>query len=267
VLVDGRDRGVVTNGEIVVPAPAPDEVVLTFRKAGHRDETRRVKLPLAVGEAVSVSLEAAANLVAVRTDPPGATITVDGKRVSGVTPLDVALDPAGGHRVAASLEGYEAHETHVAVGAKAAPIELLLEKQAPPGTVAVASAYPLEVLWRGRSLAKGEASPRVAVPGGKQVLTLVSGAVFLKAEVTVQVPPGGQAAVAAPPLGKLNVRAVPDNCEVFVNGAFVDYPPILDRPAAAGRLVLSFRWPDGVRSEQEVEVKSGAPTFVVGRKE
>jgi hypothetical protein len=267
VLVDGRDTGVVTNGEVVVPAPAPDEVVLTFRKAGHRDETRRVKVPLAVGEAVSVSLEAAANLVAVRTDPPGATVTVDGERVSGVTPLDLAVDPTAGHRVAVSLEGYEAREAQVAAGAKAAPIELVLEKQAPAGTVAVASAYPLDVLWRGRSLAKGEASPRVAVPGGRQVLTLVSGALFLKADFTVQVPPGGQVAVVAPPLGKLNVRAVPDNCEVFVNGAFLDYPPILDRPAAAGRLVLSFRWPDGARSEQEVEVKGGAPTFVVGRKE
>ena len=47
VLVDGRDTGVVTNGEIVVPAPVPEQVVLTFRKAGHRDETRRVTLPLA----------------------------------------------------------------------------------------------------------------------------------------------------------------------------------------------------------------------------
>ena len=56
VLVDGRDTGVVTNGELVVPAPAPEQVVLTFRKAGHRDETRRVRLPLPAGEAVSVTL-------------------------------------------------------------------------------------------------------------------------------------------------------------------------------------------------------------------
>ena len=43
-----------------------------------------------------------------------------------------------------------------------------------------------------------------------------------------------EVAVEAPALGKLNVRASPDNCEVFVDGAFVDYPPILDRPAVVG---------------------------------
>jgi hypothetical protein len=77
----------------------------------------------------------------------------------------------------------------------------------------------------------------------------------------------GETGIAAPAAGKLNVRAVPDNCEVLVNGTFVDYPPILDHPVAAGRHTVSFRWPDGVKSEQVVEVKGGRPTFVVGRKE
>jgi hypothetical protein len=63
------------------------------------------------------------------------------------------------------------------------------------------------------------------------------------------------------------VRAAPDNCQVFVDGTFVDYPPILERPVVAGRHSVAFRWPDGAKSEQAVEVKGGAPTFVVGRKE
>ena len=267
VLVDGRDTGVVTNGEIVVPAPPPAEVVLTFRKAGHRDETRRVKLPPAAGEPVSVTLEAVARVVAVRTQPPGAAVTLDGERVAGVTPLDVALDPKAEHRIGVSLEGHVSHEVRVEKGAPAAALDVALEKQAPEGNVTVASSYPLDVLWRGRLLARGEVSPRVSVPGGRQVLTLVSGSLFLRADVTVQVPPGGEASLAAPAAGKLNVRAVPDNCEVFVDGAFVDYPPILERPVAAGRHTVAFRWPDGARFEQAVEVKGGAPAFVVGRKE
>jgi len=60
---------------------------------------------------------------------------------------------------------------------------------------------------------------------------------------------------------------VPDNCEVFVDGTFVDYPPILERPVAAGRHTVSFRWPDGARHEEAVEVKGASPTFVTGRKE
>jgi hypothetical protein len=107
----------------------------------------------------------------------------------------------------------------------------------------------------------------VSVPGGRQVLTLVSSSLFLRADVTVQVPPRGETLLAAPAVGKLNVRAVPDNCEVFVDGTFVDYPPILDRPVAAGRHTVSFRWPDGAKAEQTVEVKGGAPNYVYGRKE
>jgi hypothetical protein len=267
VLLDGRETGVVTNGELVVPSPVPKQVVLTFRKAGHRDETRTVSLPLPAGEAVSATLQTTAPLVPVRTQPPGAAVTLDGEKVAGLTPLGVELDPDGEHRVGVSLDGHVGQEVRVPRGAPPAAIDLVLEKLAPPGFVAVSSSYPLDVLWRGRPLARGEVSPRVSVPGGRQVLTLVSGSLFLKADVTVQVVSGGETPLPAPPAGKLNVRAVPDNCEVFVDGTFVDYPPILERPVAAGRHTVSFRWPDGARYEETVEVKGASPTFVTGRKE
>jgi hypothetical protein len=194
-------------------------------------------------------------------------VTVDGERVAGVTPLEVSLDPDVEHRVAVSLDGHAGQEARVEKGASPAAIDLVLEKVAPAGTVAVSSTYPLDVLWRGRPLARGEISPRVSVPGGRQVLTLVSPSLFLKADLTVQVPPGGEISLEAPLAGKLNVRAAPDNCEVFVDGAFVDYPPILDRLVAAGRHTVSFRWPDGAKKEQVVEVKGGASNFVSERKE
>jgi serine/threonine protein kinase len=267
VLADGRDTGVVTNGELVLPSPVPEQVTLTFRKAGHRDETRTVRLPLPPGEAVSVALQVALHPLHVRTEPPGATVTVDGETVGGVTPLDLALDPETEHRVVASLEGYSPRETRVEKGSAPQSLDLALERIAPDGVVAIASSYPLDVLWRGRALSRGEVSPRVSVPGGRQVLTLVSSSLFLRADVTVQVPPRGETSLAAPLAGKLNVRAVPDNCEVFVDGTFVDYPPILDRPVAAGRHTVSFRWPDGAKAEETVEVKGGAPAYVYRRKE
>jgi hypothetical protein len=203
----------------------------------------------------------------VSSQPPGATVAVDGGAAAGVTPLELSFDPATEHRVGLSLEGYAAQEIRTRPGAPPATLDVTLEKLVPPGGVAVASAYALDVVWRGRTLARGETSPRVQLPGGRQLLTLQASAVFLKADVDVDVPPGGEVAIEAPGLGKLNVRATPENCEVFVNDVFVDYPPILDRPVAAGRHSVSFRWPDGARSQQAVEVKAGAPAFVVGRKE
>ena len=49
--------------------------------------------------------------------------------------------------------------------------------------------------------------------------------------------------------------------------ALSDYPPILDRQVAAGTHVVEFRWPDGARKEESVEVNKGALTYVTGRKE
>jgi hypothetical protein len=110
-------------------------------------------------------------------------------------------------------------------------------------------------------------APKVSLPGGRQVLTLVSAAHFLKTEVTVTVPPGGEVAAEAPGLGKINIRANPDNCEVFIDGASVGYLPILDKPLAAGTHTVSFKWPDGAKTQETAEVSRGGAAYVTGRKE
>jgi len=218
-------------------------------------------------KAAPVAPVSAVHALRVHSQPPGATVALDGGAAAGLTPLELSFDPASEHRISLSLEGYAAQEVRTRPGAPPATLEVTLEKLVPPGSVVVASAYELDVVWRGRTLARGQASPRVPVAGGRQVLTLQSSTVFLKTDVIVDVPPGGEVAIEAPGLGRLNVRATPDNCEVFVDEVFVDYLPIRDRPVAAGRYTVSFRWPDGTRSQQPVEVKPGAPAFVVGRKE
>jgi hypothetical protein len=73
--------------------------------------------------------------------------------------------------------------------------------------------------------------------------------------------------VAAPALGKINIRANPDNCQVFIDGEFVEYPPILDRAIAAGEHRVAFKWADGTRREESVQVARGAPAYVMGRKD
>ena len=137
----------------------------------------------------------------------------------------------------------------------------------PEGKVNIVSAYPLDVLWRGKLLARGQASPQVSLPAGRQVLTLIASDVAVRSNVTVDVRPGGTAGVQAPELGRISIRANPDNCRVLVDGTFLDYPPILDKPLSLGRHVVEFQWPDGVRSAQTVEVAKGAPSYVMGRKQ
>jgi hypothetical protein len=267
VLLDGRETGVVTNGEVVVPAPAPPQVVLTFHKDGQRDEKRTVKLPLREGESVSVALLAAATTLPLKTDPPGATVTLDGEKLASPTPLELTVDPATEHRLSVALEGHVAQELRLLPGKTPPELSLKLEAAGPQGALAIASAYPIDVLWKGRVLAKDQLSPRVSLPGGRQTVTLVSPTAFLKTDMSVSITGGEEAALAAPGLGKLNIRALPDNCQVAIDGTFVDYPPILNKAVAAGAHVVSFTWPDGKKAQEPVEVTAGAAAFVTGRKE
>jgi hypothetical protein len=194
-------------------------------------------------------------------------VIVDGEPVKGTTPLTVSVDPGREHRVAVRLEGHAPQEIRVAAGAAATPVRLLLEATGPQGRIAVSAPYPLDVVWRGRVLSHGQPSPEVGLPAGRQVLTLVAPTYFLRQNVTVDVRPPAVATVAAPALGKINIRANPDNCQVFIDGDFVEYPPILDRAIAAGEHRVAFKWPDGAHREESVQVARGAPAYVMGRKD
>jgi serine/threonine protein kinase len=150
-----------------------------------------------------------------------------------------------------------------AAAAAAAPAVPVPE---PQGKVAVVAAYPVDVWWNGKLVGKG-ASPQLSLPLGRQVVTLVAAPYFLRSTATVNVREDGVAGVEAPRLGKINIKASPDNCQVFIDGAFVDYPPILDRPVAAGAHSVAFKWPDGVRREEQARVEAGSPAYVMGRKD
>jgi len=268
VFLDGRDTGVITDGELTIPDGSHDSVTLTLHKADYREASRLVRLPLATNE-LRVPLEplpAAAVALPVVTDPAGASVTVDGEPVKGVTPLTATIDPSREHRVAVRLDGHAPQEIRFAAGGAPAEIRLTLEPSGPQGRVQIAAAYPIEVAWRGRVVGKGP-SPEVGLPAGKQAVTLTSPTYFLRQSLTVDVRAGAVTQLAAPALSKINIRANPDNCQVFIDGAFVEYPPILDRAIAAGEHKVSFKWPDGAHDEESVDVPAGRPGYVMGRKE
>jgi serine/threonine protein kinase len=268
VLVDGIDSGVVTNDYIVLPPEREGTVELTFRKAGHRDETRTVTLPLEPGgETVTVTLESAAAVTPVRSTPAGAAVTLDGEQVAGVTPLDLSLDPESPHTLGFSLDGHFPKEVQVAAGETPTAIEVQLKAVPPPGQLSVVSRYPVDVVWRGRTLSSGTVSPQVRIASGPQVVTLVAPSVFLRRDLQVNVPAGGPTAIEAPGVGKISIMGRPENCRVLIGGTFVDYPPIRNREVVVGSHTVTFEWPDGVTKERAVEVIPGKLAFVQMNKE
>ena len=199
------------------------------------------------------------------TDPPGAGVTLDGKRLGAVTPVDVEVDPEKTHLVAFALDGYAPRRVTIPSGSPK-DVNVTLSLAGPPGTVAISSPYPVDVLLGDVVLAKGERSPSLSVPAGRHALRIVSPAVFLRMNPSVDVRPGETAHVSVPELGQLSAQANPDSCEVFVDGESVGYLPIRKKPMASGRHTVVFKWPDGARDEQVVEVAPGTTAFVTGSK-
>jgi serine/threonine-protein kinase len=214
-----------------------------------RAEPRRPPLAAIAGgaAAVLIAVAAAAFLIGRRPASP---------------PSGPSADPARPSAVPSTATASTAPSVSPTVSPVVAPTPAL-----PEGKVTVLSAYPLDVLWRGKVLARGQTSPQISLPAGRQVLTLVASEYAMRSNVTVDVRPGAATDVAALQLGRISIRANPDNCQIFVDGAFLDFPPILDKPLSVGRHTVEFRWPDGARRVETVDVAKGALAYVMGRKE
>ena len=274
VFLDGRDTGVSTDATVVLPGQS-GTVTLLLRKRDYRDVSRVLRLPLD-GTELRFTLEPVPVMsslsLPIVSEPAGASVTLDGEAVAGTTPLTVSVDPGQEHRIGFRLEGHAPQEIRVAAGSSPAEVRTALERTivepaGPQGLVAVAGPYPFDVVWQGKVLSRGQSSAQVTLPAGRQVLTLVAPAYFLRQTVTVDVRPPAPASVSAPPLGKIHIRANPDNCQVFIDGEFAEYPPILDRAIAAGEHKVAFKWADGTRQEETVAVSATAPAYVMGRKD
>jgi serine/threonine-protein kinase len=199
------------------------------------------------------------------TPPTAPSAAASPEVVSPSSPVELASPARGGtSRSSAAGPSPMATGSGASVAAVATPEA---EPAGPVGRVTLASSYPVDVLWRGRVLVKGQQSAELSLPLGRQTLTLVSAENFLRANVNVDVTAEGPTEISAPSLGRINIRAQPDNCQIFIDGAFIDYPPILDRPLSTGPHQVLFRWPDGASREEQVEVSRGAPAYVTGRKE
>ena len=193
--------------------------------------------------------------VEIRSQPTGASIRIDRKAV-GVTPLRTGMPSDAPHSLTISLPGYLTKEIRVDPPIPASE-DATLQAEGPPATLVVESAYPLNVSVGGRVLVSARPGVTATLSAGTQEILLESASVFLKRHETVQLEGGSTTTIRAPATGRLQVRATPDNCKVFVDGVFVDYPPILDRAIVAGSHVVSFEWPDGARAEEKIQVQAG----------
>lgn len=132
-----------SEGQVLGTTPATVELlsgerVLSFSRPGFA--THREPLTVLAGSPQTlptIRLQPAAGVLSVRTDPPGASITVDGN-FRGGSPATVEVSPDRAHRVVVSRAGYESQERTVTIG-RGAEQSLNIRLEPRLGTIRVLS--------------------------------------------------------------------------------------------------------------------------------
>ena len=261
VLIDGLPRGTTP----VTLAVASGDHVLLLRNG---NATRTVTIAVKAGTEsshyidlpVATSSEATGRLD-ITSDPPGASVTVDGVK-RGVTPL-VLASVAPGVRTVVISDGTSSvtRTVRVNAGASAAVLASLTPAGASAGWLAISSPIELQIVEAGRVIGT-TAMARLMLPVGKHDLELVNETLQFRTALPVQVTAGKVTEPAFTlPDGALFVNAVPW-AEVLIDGRAVGTTPLASLPVPIGRHEITWRHPQFGERKQTIVVTAGAPVRV-----
>ena len=233
-----------------------------------RYETREASVIL--GEELPADLQFAleplARIWQLQTEPSGATVVLNGTKLEGVTPMRIELPPDGAHKVVLSLEEYRRKTIRVGDSDIPSSDTIPLIALGRPGTLSVRSTYPVAIL-RGRStLAKPDFAPSARLRPGRYQITLSAPGVFLREEMEIQIHEQETSFIEAPLLGSMFVRANPGNCIISIDGIEAGAPPFMNMDIVSGNHQFIFTWPDGQTDIQEVQIRQGKPSYVIGQR-
>jgi formylglycine-generating enzyme required for sulfatase activity len=216
VSLDGTTLGATPLVDTELP---PGVHRLEFSAARHLTEVRELEVR-GGGERQSLAATLTPDyaLVSLRSDPPGATVLVDGVATS-VTPAELEID-SGEHELEARLAGYNAWSGRILVAANQAQQLPDLKLALADGRVELASipgeaSVSVDGEFRGRT----PLSLRLS-PGRAHRVTLTKpGYETAARELSVAADSGRRLQVElTPQLGEIEVVTVPPNAEVFVGG-------------------------------------------------
>jgi hypothetical protein len=258
VFIDGKKRGMTP---ITLELPTGDhKLELTLG-----DQTRAIPVKITQGGQVSQFVElpavaAAVGQLSVRTDPPGATVTIDGQR-RGVSPL-VIEDLAPGAHVVGLQNALSSVTEQVTIeaGATASLVVPLSAPQGIPvsGWVSVTSPVEMQLFEDGR-LVGSSRSERIMMSVGDHNLQLVNETLGYRVGRTVQVAAGRVTPMRVdPPKGTLALNAAPW-AEVWVNGDRIGDTPIGNVSLPIGNHDVLFRHPDLGEQRHTVTVTMNGP--------
>ena len=258
VFIDGKKRGMTP---ITLELPTGDhKLELTLG-----DQTRAIPVKITQGGQVSQFVElpavaAAEGKLSIRTDPPGATVTIDGQR-RGVSPLLIEGLMPGTHVVGLqNALSSVTEQVTIQAGATASLVVPLSAPQGIPvsGWVSVTSPVEMQLFEDGR-LVGSSRSDRIMMSVGDHSLQLVNETLGYRVNRTLQVAPGRVTPMRLdPPKGTLALNASPW-AEVWVDGDRVGDTPMGNISLQIGSHDVLFRHPELGEQRHTVTVTLNGP--------
>jgi hypothetical protein len=261
VVVDGEPRG-VTPLDLTLKAGSH---VVVLRGAG---DPRTIPVTIVAGTQASEYIElakgaSASGQLQIRTDPPGAKVTVD-SLARGTSPIMVSDLAPGEHTVVLESDfGSVKQSVTIEAGNTASLVVPLTAAVSAPlsGWVSVSSPVAVQLFENGRLLGSNQ-TDRVMVSAGSHQIEVVNEVLGYRVIHSVQVPPGKVAPITIKlPNGTIALNAIPW-AEVWIDGEKVGETPIGNLSVAVGPHEIIFRNPDLGEQRQAVTVTLATPARV-----
>jgi serine/threonine-protein kinase len=210
---------------------------------------------------------AATRSVTVASEPPGADVTVSGRRVGLVTPARIDV-PAGATlplEITLTRRGHLPVTLHLSEDQIAkGQVSATLPPEPPPVVVVLTASYEFEVLDGSRVLSSAASRSELTLPAGRRIRVRAPD-VFLDLPLTVAAGESGTMQVPLPELGTLTVRSPLETCRVSIRGEDLGYPPVNNLRVAAGTYAVELACAGGERRREVVTVPAGESVLAVIR--
>lgn len=197
----------------------------------------------------------------VISDPPGATVRVDGV-ARGMAPLSVDDLQPGEHQVVVEHLGRtQRRSVVVEPGATASLVVSAQPAGIQSGWLSPQSTTPLQIYERGQLIGTTD-TERILLPAGTHTLEFVADALGFRARRTVTIAAGRTTtAPVTLPQATLNINAVPW-AEVWIDGRRVGETPIANLLQTIGTHAVTFRHPEFGEKQATVTVSLQEPARV-----
>jgi len=230
----------------LVYSPAAVPVIQTVRKA--------VPSPAAAAPAASAPAPAAPGQIAIKTEPSGLRVLLDGK-AAGESPLTINNVSPGRHVLTFMGAGGSMKRTVRVEAGHGLTIDVPVFS----GFAVISAPFVLQIAENGKAL--GTSDDQIILGPGHHELSLTNSDLGYAGTESVEVTPGEVTRLSVDPRGRANINAAPW-AEVWIDGEKAGETPLANVPIRLGVREIVFKNPQFPDRKVVATIKAGAAATI-----